>query len=181
MKLEGKHIAVLVENLYEDLELWYPVYRFREEGAKVTIVGPRIDTFHSKHGYPARADAAADQVRAEEFDAVIVPGGYAPDHMRRNPAMVQLVRDAHGQGAVIGAICHAGWMLASAGIVRDRRLTCVPAIKDDLVNAGARYEDREVIRDQNLVTSRTPSDLPAFARTLIEAIVETKHPVGARR
>ena len=180
MKLEGKRVAVLVENFYEDLELWYPVLRFREEGAMVRIVGPRADTFTSKHGYPARADVAADSVVAADFDAVIVPGGYAPDHMRRTPAMIDLLRGAHAAGAVIGAICHGGWMLASADIVRGRRLTCFFSIKDDLVNAGARYEDREVVRDGNLVTSRTPADLPAFCRTLIEAIAEAKTTAGAR-
>ena len=180
MKLEGKRIAVLVENFYEDLELWYPVLRFREEGAKVTIVGPRVDTFTSKHGYPAKAEIAADQADPKDYDAVIVPGGYAPDHMRRTPAMVDFLRQAHARGAVIGAICHGGWMLASADIVRGRRLTGFVSIKDDLVNAGARYEDREVVRDGNLVTSRVPADLPAFSRTLIEAVQEAAAPAAAR-
>ena len=147
MKLEGKRVAVLVENFYEDLELWYPVLRFREEGARVSIVGPRAEKFTSKNGYPAQADLAIDQASAKDFDAVIIPGGYAPDQMRRTPAMVEFVRRADEAGAVIGAICHGGWMLASAGIVRGRRLTCFFSIKDDLVNAGARYEDREAVRD----------------------------------
>ena len=178
MKLEGKRVAVLVENFYEDLELWYPVLRFREEGARVSIVGPRAEKFTSKNGYPAQADLAIDQASAKDFDAVIIPGGYAPDHMRRTPAMVEFVRRADEAGAVIGAICHGGWMLASAGIVRGRRLTCFFSIKDDLVNAGARYEDREVVRDGNLVTSRVPADLPAFCRTLIEAMAEAKVPAA---
>ena len=178
MKLEGKRVAVLVENFYEDLELWYPVLRFREEGARVSIVGPRIDKFTSKNGYPASADVAIDQANPGDYDAVIIPGGYAPDHMRRTPAMVEFVRRAHEGGALIGAICHAGWMLASAGIARGKRLTCFFSIKDDLVNAGARYEDREVVRDGTLVTSRVPSDLPAFCRTLIEAMVEAKMPAA---
>jgi protease I len=180
MKLAGKRVAVLVENFYEDLELWYPVLRFREEGAQVSLVGPRIEKFTSKNGYPAQADVAIDKANAKDYDAVIVPGGYAPDHMRRTPAMVEFVRKAHENGAVVGAICHGGWMLASADIVRGRRLTGFFSIKDDLVNAGARYEDREVVRDGNLVTSRVPADLPAFCRTLIEALVEAKTPAGTR-
>lgn len=178
MKLRGKRVAMLVENFYEDLELWYPVLRFREEGAQVTLVGPRAETFTSKHGYPAKAEVAVDRVSAADFDAVLIPGGYAPDHMRRTPAMVELVRQANARGAIIGAICHAGWMLASADIVRDRRLTGFFSIQDDLVNAGARFEDHEVVRDGNLVTSRTPADLPAFCRTLIEALVESPVAVG---
>ena len=181
MKLQDKKIAVLVENFYEDLELWYPALRFREEGAQVTFVGPKPEKYTSKHGYPVQAEVAAEQVKGADFDAVIVPGGYAPDHMRRTPAMVEFLRQANASGAVIGAICHAGWMLVSADIIRGKTLTGFHSIKDDLVNAGARFEDREVVRDGNLVTSRTPADLPAFARALIEAIAEARTPASAGR
>ena len=170
MDLKGKHVAVLAEDLYEDLELWYPVYRFREAGAKVTIVGGGAAGYASKHGYPVTPDAPADQVNAAEIDAVIIPGGYAPDRMRRHRAMVDLVRDAFARGKVVAAICHGGWMLVSADVLRGRKATGFFAIKDDLVNAGARYEDREVVRDGNLVTSRKPDDLPAFCRTILQAI-----------
>ena len=170
MELKGKHVAVLAEDFYEDLELWYPVYRFREAGAKVTIVGGGENRYSSKHGYPVTPDASAEKVKAADFDAVIVPGGYAPDRMRRHVAMVNLVREAAARGKVVAAICHGGWMLVSADVLRGRKATCFFAIKDDLVNAGARYEDSEVVRDCNVVTSRKPEDLPAFCRTIIQAI-----------
>jgi len=174
MELTGKRIAVLAEDLYEDLELWYPVHRFREAGAKVTIVGGGASGYSSKHGYPVTPDATAEKVKAADVDAVIIPGGYAPDRMRRHKAMVDLVREVFSRGNVVAAICHGGWMLVSAGVLRGRRATCFFAIKDDLVNAGALYEDREVVRDGNLVTSRKPEDLPAFCRTIIEALSGAK-------
>ena len=174
MELKAKHIAVLAEDLYEDLELWYPVYRFREAGGKGRIVVADWSGDSSKHGYPVPPDATAEKVSAADFDAVIIPGGYAPDRMRRHEAMVDLVRDVFARGKVIAAICHGGWMLVSADVLRGRKATCFFAIKDDLVNAGARYEDREVVRDGNLVTSRKPDDLPAFCRTIIQALTEAK-------
>ena len=172
MDMKGKRVAVLVEDIYEELELWYPVYRFREAGAEVTIVGPDVRTYRSRHGYEATADKAADQVDAAYFDAVIIPGGYAPDKMRINKPMVELVREAYEQGKVVAAICHGGWMLCSANILRGKFVTGYIAIRDDLVNAGAGFEDREVVRDGNLVTSRKPSDLPAFMRAIFEAMSE---------
>jgi protease I len=174
MELKGKHVAVLAEDLYEDLELWYPVHRFREAGAEVTIVGAGASGYSSKHGYPVTPDATAEKVSPADFDAVIIPGGYAPDRMRRHKAMVDLVRNMFAGGKVVAAICHGGWMLVSADVVRGRKATCFFAIKDDLINAGARYEDREVVRDGNLVTSRKPEDLPAFCRTIIQALTEAK-------
>jgi len=169
--LEGKRIAVLVEDLYEDLELWYPVLRLREAGAEVVVVGPEAGkTYESKHGYPARADIAAADASGGDFDALVIPGGYAPDRMRRHEAMVRLVREAHDAGRPVAAICHAGWMLVSAGVLRGRTVTGFFAIRDDLVNAGASYVDREVVRDGNLITSRTPEDLPAFCREIVGAL-----------
>ncbi|MBI5876724.1 MAG: type 1 glutamine amidotransferase [Chloroflexi bacterium] len=171
MKLQGKRVAILAEKIYEDLELWYPYYRLKEEGATVVVVGSgSADHFESKHGVPVKVDVNADQVKADDFDGVVVPGGYAPDHMRRYPAMLKLVQDANRQGKVVAAICHAGWVLASAQVARGRTLTSVGAIKDDLVNAGAHWVDQEVVRDGNLITSRTPADLPAYMRTIIEAL-----------
>lgn len=173
MELKGKRIAVLAENNYQELEVWYPLLRLREAGAETFVVGSgSADTYTSKHGYPVQVDVAADQVRAADLDAIVIPGGYAPDLMRRYPAMVNLVREAFEQGKVVAAICHAGWMLVSANVLRGKKATCFFAIKDDLVNAGAIYIDAEVVRDGNLITSRMPSDLPAFCRTIIEALTE---------
>jgi protease I len=173
MELAGKRVAVLAENMYQELELWYPLLRMREAGAEAFVVGTgSAGTYTSKAGYPVQVDVVADQVQASDVDAIVIPGGYAPDLMRRYPAMVNLVREAFLQGKVVAAICHAGWMLASADILRGKEATCFFAIKDDLVNAGASYVDAEVVRDGNLITSRTPSDLPAFCRTIIEALKE---------
>jgi protease I len=174
-KLEGVRVAVLVEDLYENLELWYPVLRLREEGAQVFIVGPKAgETYKSKEGYPAKADKSAEEISADEIDAVIVPGGYAPDRMRRHETMVRLVREAAQKGKIVAAICHGGWMLAEADVVRGRTVTSFFAIKTDLINAGANWVDKEVVRDGNIITSRVPSDLPAFMRTIIEALAEKK-------
>jgi len=168
-------VAILAEMLYEDLELWYPYYRLREAGADVFIVGSgSAETYQSKHGYPVTVDAEADTVTASQFDAVIIPGGYSPDHMRRHPGMVKLVREAHEQGKVVAAICHAGWMLASANILRGRTATSFRSIKDDMVNAGANWVDREVVKDGTLITSRSPADLPAFMRTTIGALKQRR-------
>src|SRR6266542_5760414 len=134
MELKGKHVAVLVENLYQDLEVWYPVLRMREAGAEVTIVGPAARTYSSKHGYEVRADKSAEQIDAAGFDALIIPGGYAPDRMRLHKPMVDLVREMFRRGKVVAAICHGGWMLASANILRGKKVTGYIAIKDDLVN-----------------------------------------------
>jgi protease I len=171
MRLQGKRVAILAENQYQEMELWVPYYRFREEGAEVKIVGAGgAKSYTSKHGYPVSVDLQAEQVKAVEFDAVVVPGGYAPDLMRRHPAMVQLVRDAAQQGKVVAAICHAGWMLVSAGILKGRRATSFFSIRDDLVAAGADWVDAEVVVDGNLITSRKPDDLPAFCRAIIQAL-----------
>ena len=178
MELTGRRVAILAEDIYEDLELLYPLYRLREAGAEVTVVGPRATTYTSKHGYPVEASRASGDVSARDFDAVIVPGGYAPDKMRRDPKLVSLVRDAFDQGKVVAAICHAGWVLAEADVCRGKTLTSVGAIRTDLVNAGATWVDREVVQDGNLITSRTPEDLPAFCRTIIEVM---SRPVGAAR
>ena len=174
MKLQGKRIAILAENMYQEMELWVPYYRLKEEGADVKVVGAGgAKSYTSKHGYPVNVDVQAEQVKAVEFDAVIVPGGYAPDMMRRHASMVGLVREATQQGKVVAAICHAGWMLVSAGVLNGRKATSFFSIKDDLVAAGAKWVDEEVVVDGNLITSRKPDDLPAFCRAIVAALAKS--------
>ncbi|MFH7320212.1 type 1 glutamine amidotransferase domain-containing protein [Desulfurivibrio sp. D14AmB] len=171
MGAQGKKILLMVEELYNDREFWYPYYRLLEEGCRVEVVSSRAGAIHGgAAGIKAKSDLAADQVRAAAYDALIIPGGYAPDHMRRHPAMVKLVADMVRGEKVVAAICHAGWMLVSAGVLKGRKVTGFFAIKDDLVNAGADYVDREVVVDGNIITSRTPDDLPAFLKAIIAAL-----------
>lgn len=172
--LKGRKAVVLAEDLYEDLELWYPVLRLREEGAEVVIAGTGATTYKGKNGYPVTVDANVEGLTASDFDAVVIPGGYAPDRLRRHEPVLRLVRDAFEQHKVVAAICHAAWVPISAGIMKGRRATCFRAIKDDVINAGAIYEDAEVIRDGNLITSRQPSDLGAFCKTIISALTQER-------
>jgi len=168
MEVKGKKVIILVEDMYNDLEFWYPYYRLKEAGAEVVVVGSgSAEEYTGKAGIPRRADTTAEQVSAADFDGIVIPGGYAPDHMRRYPAMVKLVKDLFDAGKVVAAICHAGWMLASAEIVKDRTVTSVFAIKDDLIHAGANWVDQEVAVDGKLITSRKPDDLPAFMKAII--------------
>jgi protease I len=173
MRLKAKKVVILIENNYQDLEFWVPYYRLKEEGAEVTVVGSGSSrTYTSKYGYPVEVEKEAKDIDMSKYDGVVIPGGYAPDLMRRYPDMVRIVREAHQKGKVISAICHAGWMLVSAGILKGKKATGFFAIKDDLVNAGANYVDAEVVRDANLITSRKPDDLPAFCRETIEALAK---------
>ncbi len=168
MELKGKKIVILVETLYNEFEFWYPYYRLKEAGAQVTVVGSgSADTYTSKAGLPVKVDTTADKVVVADYDGVVIPGGYAPDHMRRYPAMVGLVKGFAQAGKLVAAICHAGWMLVSADIIRGRSITSYFSIKDDLVNAGGNWVDKEAVVDGSLVTSRTPDDLPAFMRAII--------------
>ena len=171
MELKGKKIIILVEQMYNEFEFWYPYYRLKEAGAQVVVVGSGShEEYTAKSGLPCKVDTSADQISTTGFDGIIIPGGYAPDHMRRHPAMVKLVKDLFEAGKVVAAICHAGWMLASAEIVKGRTVTSFFAIKDDLIHAGANWVDEEVVVDGKLITSRTPDDLPAFMRAVIEAL-----------
>jgi len=175
-------VAVLVEQQYQEMEVWYPVYRLREAGARVVLVGPEAGvTYPSKLGYPAKSEVAAKDVKADTFDAVVVPGGFAPDFLRRCEPMIRLVSDLAEQGKVIAAICHGPWVLCSTKALRGKKATCFFAIKDDVSNAGAHYLDAEVVRDGNLITSRKPDDLPAFLQTIIQAVREQKVAPAAAR
>ncbi|MBM3897625.1 MAG: type 1 glutamine amidotransferase [Thaumarchaeota archaeon] len=171
MKLKGINVAILAENQYEDLELWYPYYRLKEEGADVKVIGTgSAEVYKSKHNYDAKTDAKVDNININQFDAIIIPGGWAPDYMRRYPKMIEFIRNANMKNKIIAAICHAGSLLVSAGVLKGRTVTCFKAIKDDVINAGANYVDKEVVVDNNLVTSRHPSDLPAFSRELVKIL-----------
>lgn len=172
MKLEGKKIAYLVEDGFEDLEFWVPLMRLEEEGAQITVVSDRAIEFDGKHGLQAQADKTADEVSADEFDAIVIPGGWAPDKLRRYRAVTNLVRDLYQQGKIVAAICHAGLVLISAGVVRGHRATGSEGIKDDLINAGADWVDEPAFRDGNLVWGRVVADIPDFCRELVNALSE---------
>lgn len=171
MKLTGKHIAYLLEEGFEDLEFWVPLMRLREDGARVTIVGSgKGERFTGKHCLEAKVDVSAEQVQSADFDAVVVPGGWAPDKLRRYPAVTGLVREIYQQGKIVAAICHAGLVLISAGIVKGQKSTGSLGIKDDLVNAGAIWVDEPAFRDGNLVWGRVVEDIPDFCRELVKAL-----------
>ena len=166
-----KRIAILVEDQYQVHEVWYPLFRLQEEGVKVVTIGTGTkETYQSKEGYPIKVDTAIHDVKPQDFDGVIIPGGYAPDILRRYPAVVNFVKRLYVDGRIVAAICHGGWLLVSAGIAKGHTVTCFFAIKDDLIAAGAKYVDREVVVDQNLITSRKPEDLPKFVVEIINLL-----------
>jgi len=177
--LRGARILVLAESQYQELELWYPVLRFREAGADVVVASPaRGGLYASKIGYPVRSDASVEDVAPADVDVLVIPGGFAPEGMRRSQPLLDLVRKTYEDQAIVAAICHAGWVLVSAGLARGRRLTCVPIIRDDLLSAGADYTDAPVVRDGNLITSRLPNDLPQFCAEIASALRESPRPSG---
>jgi len=161
-------IAVLVAEKYQVLEVWYPYLRLREEGFDTVLVGTGKKTYESKEGYPAEEELSAAHAKAEDFDAVIVPGGWAPDYLRRSADVISFVQQMAAAGKCVAAICHGGWVLASADLLRGKKATCFSAIKDDIVHAGAEFCDQEVVVDDFLITSRNPYDLPAFCGAIIQ-------------
>ena len=168
VELAGKKFVVFIESLYNEHEFWYPKYRLLEAGATVVVAGTEAGKeYHSKVGLGAKSDVAFTGLNAEDFDGVVIPGGYAPDYMRRSEAAKAFVKDMNAKGKLVAYICHAGWLPISAGIVKGRKATSVAAIKDDMINAGVDWRDAPVVVDRNMITSRTPEDLPEFMKAVI--------------
>ncbi|MFB6783285.1 type 1 glutamine amidotransferase domain-containing protein [Streptomyces sp. NPDC056352] len=171
MSLKGRKILVLAADYFEESELLYPVIRLREENADVVVAGVTRDPVKGKSGYgPYPVDVAVDEVDAAQFDAVVVPGGFAPDLLRRSSQVLDLVRHFDEAGKPLAIVCHGGWVPVSAGILRDRTLTSVAAIRDDLVNAGADWVDEPVVVDRNLISAQLPRDLGPWMKALITAL-----------
>lgn len=171
LPLDTRRVLMFVDDVYEDLELWYPRLRLIEAGAHVTVAGPEAErVYRGKHGYPCRSDAAIRDMEAADFHGLVIPGGFMPDKLRRDPKVLSLVREIAGAEKLVAAICHGGWIPISAGVYRGVRVTGSPGIKDDLVNAGARWEDAAVVVDRHFVSSRKPDDLPDFCRATIDVL-----------
>ncbi|MBD1380370.1 type 1 glutamine amidotransferase domain-containing protein [Metabacillus arenae] len=175
MRLKDKKVIALVSEDFEDLELWYPVLRLREEGATVHLVGEKANvTYKGKYGVPAESDLSFQDVQADGYDAILVPGGWAPDKLRRYPEVLEMVRQMDQAKKPIGQICHAGWVLISAGILQGRKVTSTPGIKDDMTNAGAAWYDEAVIVDEHIISSRRPPDLPPYVRAFADVLAGEK-------
>lgn len=171
--LSGKKILAFVGEIYEDLELWYPKLRLIEAGAEVVVAGQAAgQNYNGKLGYPCVSDAMIAEMKESDFDALLVPGGFMPDKLRRDPDVLRLVREFDASKKPIAAICHGGWIPISAGVYKGVRVTGSPGIKDDLVNAGAIFEDAAVVVDGHHVSSRRPDDLPDFCRQFLALIAE---------
>jgi protease I len=169
--VDGKRVLIFVGDDYEDLELWYPVLRLREGGAEVLIAGQKANTlYRGKHGYPCQSDSSLEGLRVEGFDGVIVPGGWMPDKLRRDPQVLALVQGFATSKKLVAAICHGGWIPISAGVYKGVRVTGSPGIKDDLINAGALWSDAPVVVDRHFVSSRKPDDLPQFCRGILSVL-----------
>lgn len=176
MELSGKKILIFVHEMYEDLELQYPKYRLIEAGAKVVIAGPEAGkTYTGKRTYPCKADISIKDAKETDYQCLIIPGGYAPDKLRTDPAVLELTKQFHKKGKLIAYICHAGWVPISAGIMKGVKCTSYGSIKDDLVNAGAKWVDEAVVIDQNIISSRCPDDLPQFCQAIIKFLQNGKN------
>lgn len=166
-----KKIAILVENKYQVLEVWYPYLFLKDEGFEVKFVGTGSSReYFSKEGYPVKEEISIKNANPDDFDAVVIPGGYAPDFLRRYEDVNKFVHEIFNKNKIVASICHGGWVLVSAKILKDRKATCFFAIKDDIINAGAEYIDREVVVDGKLITSRKPEDLPKFCKAIKEKL-----------
>jgi protease I len=173
MRLQKKTIGYLVAQEVEDLEFWVPVMRLREEGARVIVIGLSRETVRGKHGLEMTPDVSIEEAPgADALDGLVIPGGWAPDKLRRNQRVLQLVRDVHAQGKIIGTICHGGWVPISAGIMRGQKATGSTGIKDDIVNAGGIWVNEAAFREGNLVWGRVVEDIPEFCRELVAALAE---------
>lgn len=173
MRLQGKTIGYFVAQEVEDLEFWVPVMRLREEGAKVIVIGLTTETVHGKHGLAMTPDVSiAEAPHADDLDGLVIPGGWAPDKLRRNMDLLQLVRDVHAQNKIIGTICHGGWVPISAGILKGRKATGSTGIKDDITNAGGIWVNKAAFREGNMVWGRVVEDIPDFCRELVTAFAE---------
>ena len=169
--LAGKRILILVGDDYEDLELWYPKLRMIEAGAEVVVAGLQAKTmYRGKNGYPCSSEVTINSQSSADFQGLICPGGWMPDKLRRDSKVLELTREFAQQGKMVAAICHGGWIPISADVYRGVRVTGSPGIKDDLVNAGAVFEDSAVVVDRHFVSSRKPDDLPAFCRGMIQVM-----------
>lgn len=169
--LANQRILIFVDDIYEDLELWYPKLRLIEAGAEVTLAGPVAgQIYKGKNGYPCKSDARIEDMNSRDFLGLVVPGGFMPDKLRRDPKVLSLVREFSAAGKLVAAICHGGWIPISAGVYRGVRVTGSPGIKDDLINAGALWEDSAVVVDRHFVSSRKPDDLPQFCEGMLEVL-----------
>ncbi|MYL31745.1 DJ-1/PfpI/YhbO family deglycase/protease [Halobacillus halophilus] len=173
MRLADKKIIALVSKDFEDLELWYPLLRLQEEGAEVHLVGEKAgEEYPGKYGVPAVSDSAFDEIDPSDYDGILVPGGWSPDKLRRYDKVLDMVRHMHENEKPIGQICHAGWVLISAGILEGRTVTSTPGIKDDMMNAGATWVDEAVVQDGHIVSARRPPDLPPYAKAFADLLAE---------
>ena len=165
-----KKILTLVDESFEDLELWYPVYRLREEGCQVDLVAKKPGLYHGKYGVPCQVDLCFTDIDPNDYDGLLVPGGWAPDKLRRFPEVLDIVRTIHSRRKVIGEICHAGWVLISAGILKGKTVTSTVGIRDDMTNAGATWVDEKSVVDGNIVSAQVPSTLPDYMKDYIRVL-----------